>query len=430
MFEKQRLIGATRIKSALSALILSILWCPPTSAFSASLQFVPPPMEGTISMGIYDGTGKLVRSLHRADSVESDVFGKALNGLITSWDGKNDAGTSMPAGKYFARGYGVGDLAVEGEAMLGNDFIVADDSPRVKRILDIQSAADGKIDLTTQTALDSFLILTCDKTGTVISQAPTTSNPNKDLNETASVRDGKVFLQSNPLKLPASIHPSQACLAGEGGVWLIDHPDDGTTDIKQFSPTGELIRRLAVQPNDPVPLKVSVSGSDLILFEGNQTTQRVRELSPMTSGSAAASGTEQAISTWKVLFSKTITFSDTLDAARGLLKFPSGKPFLSQDPLKVALLPNPLMQDQPSSLDISVGIDAEGSFLKTKDGLLLQRISSTPHLKWATLGREPGSKVVVLFQSDGTVVEEYHISHPANMMAFDCGDFDFNPAKP
>ena len=292
--------------------------------------------------------------------------------------------------------------------------------------------------LTTLSAADSLLMLNCDKSGAVILPKPADPTMSKDLNGNQALLDvpppvlihnGKVFIQSNELKIPAGIHPVEVCPAAEGGVWLIDHSDASTTDVKQFSSNGELIRRLAVQGNDPVPLKISMSGTDLILLEGNQFAQRLRELSLVTSGTATISGTEPATSIWKVIFSKTITFSDTLEQARSLLKFPDGKPFGSEETIKVALLPNPLMQDQPSSLEIGVGIDAEGSFLKTKEGLLLQRISNTPNLKWAALGHEPGNKIIFLFQSDGAVVEEYQIANPANMMAFDCGDFDFDPKK-
>src|SRR5208337_3556109 len=54
------------------------------------LMFIPPPMEGAISLGIYDATGKLVRVLHQ-EAPATDFFA-ALNGLITYWDGKDDSG--------------------------------------------------------------------------------------------------------------------------------------------------------------------------------------------------------------------------------------------------------------------------------------------------------------------------------------------------
>ena len=90
----------------------------PSAAASASaatrnvpLRFVPPPMEGTISLGIWDSNDKLVRVLHREAKI--DKFTVEENSLSTTWDGKNDAGKDMPAGKYRARGYLVGKLKVD-----------------------------------------------------------------------------------------------------------------------------------------------------------------------------------------------------------------------------------------------------------------------------------------------------------------------------
>jgi len=74
------------------------------------IMFVPPPMEGTISLGIYDGAGKLVRTLHREAS--GDEFVAALDGYITHWDGNDDAGQPLPPGHYSAAGYMVGAVSV------------------------------------------------------------------------------------------------------------------------------------------------------------------------------------------------------------------------------------------------------------------------------------------------------------------------------
>ena len=68
-------------------------------------------MEGTISLGIFDEQGKLVRILHREAKIEN--FTVEENSLSTSWDGKNDAGEDAPGGKYRARGYAVGDLKAQ-----------------------------------------------------------------------------------------------------------------------------------------------------------------------------------------------------------------------------------------------------------------------------------------------------------------------------
>jgi hypothetical protein len=78
---------------------------------SVRISFLPPPLEGTISLGVYDTSGKLVRVLHReAELAEFEVGADALH---TKWDGRNDAGEALPAGKYSARGFAVGDLHVD-----------------------------------------------------------------------------------------------------------------------------------------------------------------------------------------------------------------------------------------------------------------------------------------------------------------------------
>ena len=68
-------------------------------------------MEGTISLGIFDGNGKLVRVLHREGKI--DNFTVDPDALSTAWDGKNDTGEDLPPGKYRGRGYLVGQLKVE-----------------------------------------------------------------------------------------------------------------------------------------------------------------------------------------------------------------------------------------------------------------------------------------------------------------------------
>ena len=86
----------------------------PTSspARSVRISFVPPPLDGAISLGVYDGNGKLVRILHQ--QAELNEFTIGADALVTKWDGKNEEGEDLPAGKYHARGYLVGRFKVEG----------------------------------------------------------------------------------------------------------------------------------------------------------------------------------------------------------------------------------------------------------------------------------------------------------------------------
>jgi hypothetical protein len=80
-------------------------------ARSIRISFVPPPLEGRISLGIYDAKGKLVRVLHQ--EADFNEFKIGADALMTQWDGKNDNGEDLPTGKYHARGYLVGPLKVE-----------------------------------------------------------------------------------------------------------------------------------------------------------------------------------------------------------------------------------------------------------------------------------------------------------------------------
>jgi hypothetical protein len=83
----------------------------PSTARSVRISFVPPPMEGTISLGIYDQAGKLVRVLHQNAQLNDFTIGP--DALVTRWDGKDDGNQDLPSGRYHARGYVVGPLKRE-----------------------------------------------------------------------------------------------------------------------------------------------------------------------------------------------------------------------------------------------------------------------------------------------------------------------------
>jgi hypothetical protein len=53
----------------------------------------------------------LVRVLHH--EADLNEFQIGADALVTQWDGKNDNGEDLPAGKYHARGYLIGPLKVE-----------------------------------------------------------------------------------------------------------------------------------------------------------------------------------------------------------------------------------------------------------------------------------------------------------------------------
>ncbi len=104
--------------------------------------FALPEHEGLISLGVFDAKGNLVRQL--ASGATEQDFTIGLNGLITTWDGKDDAGKPQPSGKYSVRGYVVTDkVKSEGIAYHFNDWVEDEDSPRIARLGDFAQTSKG-----------------------------------------------------------------------------------------------------------------------------------------------------------------------------------------------------------------------------------------------------------------------------------------------
>src|SRR6266850_4211304 len=83
----------------------------PSPARSVRISFIPPPMDGTISLGIYDQAGRLVCILDQ--NAQLNDFTIASDSLVTRWDGKDDGHQDLPSGRYHARGYLVGPIKRE-----------------------------------------------------------------------------------------------------------------------------------------------------------------------------------------------------------------------------------------------------------------------------------------------------------------------------
>lgn len=300
---------------------------PPTPKKSGvKLQFIPPPMDGVFSLGIYDAKGKLVRTLHREAKLAE--FTAALDGLITFWDGKDDSGAPMPAGKYFAHGWCIGDeVKVKPIPVNLNDSAAPEKSPAL------------------------------------------------------SPQPGSPIPISSPSPQPISASPSPTATPG-----------------------------LSVSP--PVVIS-AVSPSEIV-----------------ASPSPAPLPTPATETPKPVISNGQLNVSNTLEAVKDKLKTPDGKAFVPEEKIKLKLTANPLEKEKPGSVEVAAGFDEKGSFLKTADGLFLKRVSEASHLKWAAIARNsapPGS--LMLLQSNGANVEEFVISKLAAMMAFDCGDFDYDPVK-
>jgi hypothetical protein len=103
-----------------------------TPARSVRISFVPPPLEGKISLGVYNEWGQLVRVLHQ--EAEFDEFTIGADALSTKWDGKDDYGYDLPTGKYSARGFLVAPMKVGAETSATDGVTSGATSVRIKLV--------------------------------------------------------------------------------------------------------------------------------------------------------------------------------------------------------------------------------------------------------------------------------------------------------
>jgi len=371
-----------------------------TFANPVKIEFLPPPMEGTLSLGVYDTAGKLVRVLHR--EAEWSELTPGDDGLVTQWDGKDEQGKSCQPGAYRVRGVAVGDLGVEGVDFIGNDWVTEDDSPHLRRITALGMSWNGTpfITETCKNSAPSYYSILL-KPATAPGEDPEAQLTRE--NEMPPIRMEK----RRPPVLPSGL---KASAFGENGTsWAIDG-----NAVKQYSAKGEMLRSVSAQAGDPPPSKLTASPTEekiYVLYE-NAALQRLRGYD----FTGVKPGAEL-----KVLFENDIRASDTCEQIASELKFPDEKPFVPSSVLTVALVPNPLDNNKSGSLQIRAGVDKTGCYLATADGLPLCHINETKYLRWAAMGQPAGSKAITLFDSDSAVVEQFQISKIANMMTFDAG---------
>jgi hypothetical protein len=400
---------------------------PATSSKPVRISLLPPPLEGTISLGIYDAKGKLVRVLHREAELEAFEAGK--DALLTTWDGLNDAGERMPAGKYHARGFVVGGVNVEGVGFHFNDWVTEQDSPHIRRIENFTRQGGVSLVLLATLADGTGTVLPANLSGELL---PTSAPPDgfdfydlisperRNLRVEADKLTLSYSADEKPVNWPELVAPQDASYGRGGTVWVIDEIDRIAV-VKQFSRTGEFLRRFAMQPGEPMPKLIRAAESDdkLFLLEENEQMQRLRGLTLLQTKSENG----EQVSDWKVDFEKKIIAHQNFTIA-------DGKPVASggnspPDKATIKLRANPLEKDAATSLEIAVGFDSAGSFLKTADGLPLQSISDTKSLVRVVIGPRD-AKSLDVFQDDSACVEQFRITSLDQMMAFDCGDFELN----
>ncbi len=443
---------------------------PPATDGSIAIEFAPPPTEGTISLGLYDAAGKLVRVLRR-EATTAD-FEVGLNGLIARWDGRDDAGETVPEGTYRACGMTVGDLVVEGEAYLGNDWVGGDGQPRLKKIVAI-AAEDGALSLLAEGS-GSVVSAKVNAAGEIVGEpkqvdhaalpdlTATSANgdpvplsaaqflelliagqPKRDLqlpgpvdaiaigpSDTLISRGGKIERWRDrswiPLELPELGRAISMSFSSTGTLWVIDTTGD-RTDVKEYSLDGKFLRHLGIAPEAPQPVQIvsAQNGRMLYLREENEKESRVRALALVGSRAEEGPGAEE-ISTWEVVFSQSIRPAATPEAAGDLL---SG--FTAEPTVEVALRENALQPERTGEkAALSLLQNDDHTALALADGLPLQSIATTPGLKWSQLGHRGKGDTLTVVQSDGFVIEEFTVYRPGNLASFDAGEYRYPKELP
>ncbi len=366
------------------------------------IVFTPPDLEGRFVMGIFDDAGALVRTL--VPDRDATVFDVGLNGYITSWDGRDDAGTRCPGGKYAARGYVVGDtVEVTGEAFYFNDWIAEDDV----RVTKVALREGNELALTVEVEGE-----TSPRTAMLSDDGKLTWQPG-----TISTAAG-----GKPVKPNLPKEPDFLTAGRDGTVWTIIADGDQRV-VGQFSALGESLRELRVPVNEPQPISVAASPTaDVILLnESNAAgTQRVRLLR-RASEAAAVEGDGQKIVDWEILFEREFTPCANFGYVEGEL-MANVNSTETADAVTVELAPSTL-DAESQSLAVRASTGGDGTFLTAPDGLRLLPVSTGGSWNRVAMsaGKDPGT--ARLAQGDGLVVEAFVIKNLDQIAPFDCGTF-------
>ncbi len=383
---------------------------PAPVAGGMSISFVPPPMDGTLSVGVYNAEQKLVRALHKEATKKDFTIG--VNGFITKWDGLDDAGNALPPGKYKVRGWMVGDLGIEGVAYHGNDWMRADDSPRVVRAVAVKNVGADLINVWLEHVRGDQLEFSWSmkKEG-----APAPKVDISPVLENGVVEIRKEGAQPVKVQLAEGERVIAVTAGFENTTWAIVETSAGR-EVRAYSATGEFSRRLAYAPGEPAPQQIAAShwSETIFLIEEGNGEQRVRSL-------ALSAEKADAKPVWKIVYLKRIFASAKFEDIAAKLGRP--KPFKPDAEVKITTRPNPLEQNNAKAeLGVKIVTIATGAMLQAADGLPLIHLSDTPGLKWAVLGRE--GDTVTVFQGDGALVEEFKIGRLSNLMSFDAGEYE------
>ena len=458
---------------------------------ASQLLFVPPPVEGVISLGVYDSKGKLVRVLKKASEIQN--FKSASDGLVIDWDRNDAQGKPVPNGKYFARGVLIGDIKIEGVAFHLNDWVDSSLDPRIRKVLsatllDTQRPAvladasqpevlvlenDGTPSRTISLEFNPLTIKAAGVNLLLFDKAKmisinSTSGAEVSRQNLADIRDADAFgdrtvvLSGNQIKYQSNAAPLDlkppaenlfrcavlsssiivaskeanvwkldgqefaALDAGEKGelldmsagasdsVWLLVKTDTATL-LEQIGSSGKILREIELPPDLSTVTRLGASRNDdaLLLTSDDGNTQRVVGI--------RFQAVSEGKSIWEKWFERTLTAFKFFDLKEGKVVPADAK--IDSPPVFVKPANNPMENTRQALFQLSIVTDETGAWVTSADGLPLLQVCGTKNIK-QTRCLSDGANGLRVYTSDGTVVEEYHLTSLENLFRFDAGSFD------
>ena len=197
-------------------------------------------------------------------------------------------------------------------------------------------------------------------------------------------------------------------------VWLLLKTGE-TILLKQIDPSGQILREIALPPDLQTVTRLGASRSQdaLLLISDSQTAQRVIGIRFQVAN--------QGKSVWEKWFDRSLIPFRFFDVREGKVVPADAK--TDSPPVFVKPANNPMENTRQASFQLTIYGDDTGAWVASVDGLPLFQVCETKNIK-QTRWISDGANGIRVYVSDGTVVEEYHLTNLENLFRFDAGSFD------
>jgi hypothetical protein len=185
--------------------------------------------------------------------------------------------------------------------------------------------------------------------------------------------------------------------------------------LKQIGISGQILREIALPPDLQTVTRLGASRDQdaLLLISDSDTTQRVVGV--------RFQAASQGKSVWEKWFDRSLIPFRFFEVREG--KVVPADARTDSAPVFVKPANNPMENTRQANFQLELYTDDTGAWVASVDGLPLIQVCETKDIKqvrWISDGAN-GMRVYI---SDGTVVEEYHLTSLENLFRFDAGAFD------